>query len=313
MSRRDQVPASLVPARTTGWRSGADALTLIERYHGPPVPIAPNDFVHLHLHSEFSLLDGLGRINDLVSEALGPRLRRPGDHRPRLAVRRGGLLPGLQGQGHQAHHRRRGLRGPPQHDRPRGQGRRAALPPRPAGQGLDGLPEPLPHHHRGAPRRLLLQAAPRPRAAGAATARASSACRPAWAARSPRPSRWTTGTSARRDHRRVRATSSARTASSSSSRTTACPSSAPSTPSSCASPQETGARARRHQRPALRPHGAARGARRAALRRHRLQPRHAQPAALRDPGVLPQDRRRDGAALPGRPGGAHEHRSASPT
>jgi DNA polymerase-3 subunit alpha len=33
------------------------------------VPIAPNDFVHLHLHSEFSLLDGLGRINDLVSEA----------------------------------------------------------------------------------------------------------------------------------------------------------------------------------------------------------------------------------------------------
>ncbi len=34
-----------------------------------PVPIAPNDFVHLHVHSEFSLLDGLGRIDDLVSEA----------------------------------------------------------------------------------------------------------------------------------------------------------------------------------------------------------------------------------------------------
>ena len=33
------------------------------------MPIAPNDFVHLHLHSEFSLLDGLGRIDDLVSEA----------------------------------------------------------------------------------------------------------------------------------------------------------------------------------------------------------------------------------------------------
>ena len=33
------------------------------------MPIAPNDFVHLHLHTEFSLLDGLGRINDLVSEA----------------------------------------------------------------------------------------------------------------------------------------------------------------------------------------------------------------------------------------------------
>ncbi len=31
--------------------------------------IASNDFVHLHTHSEFSLLDGLGRINDLVDEA----------------------------------------------------------------------------------------------------------------------------------------------------------------------------------------------------------------------------------------------------
>ena len=28
-----------------------------------------NDFVHLHTHSEYSLLDGLGRINDLVKEA----------------------------------------------------------------------------------------------------------------------------------------------------------------------------------------------------------------------------------------------------
>ena len=31
--------------------------------------IAPNDFTHLHTHSEFSLLDGLGRITDLVDEA----------------------------------------------------------------------------------------------------------------------------------------------------------------------------------------------------------------------------------------------------
>ena len=30
--------------------------------------VAPNDFVHLHLHSEFSLLDGLGRINDLAEQ-----------------------------------------------------------------------------------------------------------------------------------------------------------------------------------------------------------------------------------------------------
>jgi DNA polymerase-3 subunit alpha len=31
--------------------------------------LAPNDFSHLHVHSEFSLLDGLGRITDLVDTA----------------------------------------------------------------------------------------------------------------------------------------------------------------------------------------------------------------------------------------------------
>ena len=33
------------------------------------VTIAPNDFTHLHVHSEFSLLDGLGRITELVDSA----------------------------------------------------------------------------------------------------------------------------------------------------------------------------------------------------------------------------------------------------
>ena len=31
--------------------------------------LAPNDFTHLHVHSEFSLLDGLGRIPELVDAA----------------------------------------------------------------------------------------------------------------------------------------------------------------------------------------------------------------------------------------------------
>ncbi|MDQ3871840.1 MAG: DNA polymerase III subunit alpha, partial [Chloroflexota bacterium] len=36
----------------------------------PVLPtVAPNEFVHLHTHSEFSLLDGLGRIPELVSQA----------------------------------------------------------------------------------------------------------------------------------------------------------------------------------------------------------------------------------------------------
>ncbi len=35
-----------------------------------PMTIAPNDFVHLHTHSEFSLLDGLGRITELVDTSV---------------------------------------------------------------------------------------------------------------------------------------------------------------------------------------------------------------------------------------------------
>ena len=34
--------------------------------------LAPNDFTHLHVHSEFSLLDGLGRITELVDAAIDP-------------------------------------------------------------------------------------------------------------------------------------------------------------------------------------------------------------------------------------------------
>ncbi|HEY6056458.1 MAG TPA: DNA polymerase III subunit alpha [Candidatus Limnocylindrales bacterium] len=33
--------------------------------------LAPNDFTHLHVHSEFSLLDGLGRIDEMVDAAAG--------------------------------------------------------------------------------------------------------------------------------------------------------------------------------------------------------------------------------------------------
>ena len=92
--------------------------------------LAPNDFTHLHVHSEFSLLDGLGRITDLVDSAAAAGLRQPRHHRPRRALRRGRVLPGLRQQGHQADHRRRDVRRPPVDDREGGQGRRPALPPR---------------------------------------------------------------------------------------------------------------------------------------------------------------------------------------
>ena len=59
------------------------------------------------------------------------------------------------------------------------------------------------------------------------------------------------------------------------------------------------AAAGRHQRPALRPPGAARRARRPAVRGHGEQRRHAEPDEVRDARLLPQDRGRDGGAVPG--------------
>ena len=56
--------------------------------------LAPNDFTHLHVHSEFSLLDGLGRINDLVTEAEHLGFDSLAADRPRRPVRRRRVLPG---------------------------------------------------------------------------------------------------------------------------------------------------------------------------------------------------------------------------
>ena len=62
-------------------------------------------FVHLHLHTEFSLLDGACRIKKLVERVkdLGQEAVAITDH---------GCMYGVIGGG-EAHHRLRGLRGPP--------------------------------------------------------------------------------------------------------------------------------------------------------------------------------------------------------
>ena len=197
-----------------------------EDRRGAVLTVAPNDFTHLHVHSEFSLLDGLGRIN-------GAGRRRPsssGSTRSRSPTTARSTAPSRSTRraadaGHQADHRRRDVRRAPVDDRPRGQGRREALPPDPARARLDRLPEPVPPGHRRAPRRLLLQAAHRPRLPRPALARALSGCRRVSAARSRARSRPSDGTR-RGARRRPTATSWARATSSSSCRTTACPSSA---------------------------------------------------------------------------------------
>ncbi len=261
--------------------------------------IAPNDFTHLHVHSEFSLLDGLGRITDIVEAAAQQGM-------DSLALTDHGALYGAvafyqaaKDQGHQADHRHRDVRRPPVDDRQGGQGRQPALPPDPPGPGLAGLPEPLPPRDRRPPRRLLLQAAHRPRPPREAQRRAHRAVgvpqrRGRQGARGGR-------LGARPDRRgpvrrhlrqgpllpRAPGPRPARAAAA----------------QRAAHPARPGGRAAagRHQRPPLRPPGPVRGARRPALRGHRQQPRHAQPHEVRQRRVLREVGGPDGRALPGPP------------
>ena len=71
----------------------------------------PADFVHLHVHSEYSLLDGAAQLEKLVQQAKALRLPRPRPHRPRQPLRRHRLLHGRPEGRHQAHPRLRALRG----------------------------------------------------------------------------------------------------------------------------------------------------------------------------------------------------------
>ena len=49
------------------------------------------EFVHLHLHTEYSLLDGACHVDELVEQAARLGHEGPGHHRPRQHVRRGRL------------------------------------------------------------------------------------------------------------------------------------------------------------------------------------------------------------------------------
>ena len=66
-------------------------------------------FVHLHLHTQYTLLDGANRLDDVLAARGRCRPAGDGDHRPRQHVRRGRVLQRQEGGG-EADHRLRGLR-----------------------------------------------------------------------------------------------------------------------------------------------------------------------------------------------------------
>ncbi len=178
------------------------------------------DFVHLHLHTEYSLLDGACRLDRLMDKAHELKF-------PALAITDHGVLYGAIDFYQAA--REKGIKpiigcevyvAPGQPAREEDQQRRARClsSPRAAGQGRDRLQEPDPAHHRGPPGGLLLQAAHRQGTAGRAQGGADRALRlpgernpgvdPEGPVATRRARRWTG--SSRRSARRI-STSNCRT------------------------------------------------------------------------------------------------------
>ena len=127
------------------------------------------NFVHLHVHSEFSLLDGAARIEALFRQ--GGRVPDAGarDHRPRRDVRGAPVLRGRDRGGGQADHRRRDLRGAQLPVRAGPRRERGEVPP-PHGPGpeRDRVPQPPEAGDGRAPRGLLPPAPGRQGAPGRA-------------------------------------------------------------------------------------------------------------------------------------------------
>ena len=127
-----------------------------------------SDFVHLHLHTEFSLLDGACRIDELLDEARQAEDAGARGHRARQHVL-GGRLP-RRARKNAASSRSSAARSTSRRATPRQErhARRDGEPPGAAGRDRRGLQEPDQAGLVGLHRRLLLQAAHRQGAAGAA-------------------------------------------------------------------------------------------------------------------------------------------------
>ena len=116
-------------------------------------------FVHLHLHTEYSMLDGASRIGEVVAAAAA-------DGQPAVGITDHGNMYGAlelykaaENAGHQAGARHGGLLHEHVALRPAEAQRARDLPPHDARRDRAGLPQPDQGHEPRVPRRLLLQAA----------------------------------------------------------------------------------------------------------------------------------------------------------
>ncbi len=146
--------------------------------------IGPSDFVHLHLHSEYSLLDGACRVDELVGADGAPRHAGRCRHRPRQHVRCGGLPRRVSGTGRPANPGLRDLccaREPVRQDVERHNG--GVLPPDASRIERRGIPQPHQARLHRISRGLLSSASDRQGRPRRLTAVGSSASRGASRAR----------------------------------------------------------------------------------------------------------------------------------
>ena len=258
-----------------------------------------DSFVHLHVHTEYSMLDGAARLKQLFAETsrLGMPALAMTDHGNLL--RRLRLLQAGHRRRREADHRHRGVpharhaparphAGPLGRRRRERRLRRRRLHPHDDARRRRRRPaQPVPARHPGEPGGLLLQAAGRPRAAAPSTARASS---PPPAAR---PARCRPGCASATSRRRASRRPSSATSSAPDNfylelmdhgldietRVRAGPDRA----RQAAQPQ-----AGRHQRPALHVRGRRRRARGAAVRAVRLDAGRPEAVQVRRARLLPE-------------------------
>ena len=144
-----------------------------------------DSFTHLHVHTEFSMLDGAARLDELVAKAVADGQPALGitDHGNMYGVleffkecRAQGVKPIIGTEAYMAYEtpqRAPAAARPGRRLRRRHRGRQEALlPPHPAGRERPGLPQPHPARQPGVHGGLLLQAADGLGAARAATTRA---------------------------------------------------------------------------------------------------------------------------------------------
>ena len=130
-----------------------------------------DSFTHLHVHTEYSMLDGASRLNELVAAAAADGQPALGitDHGNMYGIlefykecRRQGIKPVLGTEAYMAHeHRSERPQRRGRVDDTGGEaegGREALLPPHPAGRERRRLPQPDQALQPGLPRGLLLQA-----------------------------------------------------------------------------------------------------------------------------------------------------------